>query len=79
MKYVYIMQSLAEPERHYVGGTADLKRRFAEHNDGESVHTNKFKPWKLVTYIAFSDPAKADRFEAYLKSGSGRAFSKKHF
>jgi putative endonuclease len=79
MKYVYILQSLSGPDRYYAGGSTDLKRRFAEHNAGQSPHTSKFVPWKLVTYIAFSDHAKADRFEAYLKTGSGRAFAKKHF
>jgi putative endonuclease len=32
-----------------------------------------------MTYVGFSDDAKADQFEAYLKTGSGRAFAKKHF
>jgi hypothetical protein len=31
----------------------------------------------LVTYIAFSDEAKAIAFERYLKSASGRAFADK--
>jgi predicted GIY-YIG superfamily endonuclease len=57
----------------------DLKKRFGEHNRGESVHTRKFTPWKLVGYVAFSDREKAARFEAYLKTASGRAFAKKHF
>jgi len=30
-------------------------------------------------FIAFTDKEKALRFEKYLKSGSGRAFIKKHF
>jgi putative endonuclease len=38
----------------------------------------KFKPWKLVTSIAFTNEIKAMEFEQYLKSGSGRAFAKKH-
>ncbi|MFN3313423.1 MAG: GIY-YIG nuclease family protein [Hyphomonas sp.] len=79
MKYVYMLQSLPEPMRYYVGSTIDLKRRFADHNSGQSVHTRKFLPWTLIGYVAFSDPAKADKFEAYLKTGSGRAFAKKHF
>jgi len=33
----------------------------------------------LITYIAFSDEAKAAEFESYLKSGSGRAFAIKRF
>jgi predicted GIY-YIG superfamily endonuclease len=79
MKYVYILKSLTTPDRYYVGGTIDLRKRFAAHNSGESSHTSKFMPWELTTYVAFSDHKKADSFEAYLKTGSGRAFAKKHF
>ena len=62
----------------YVGLTADLRGRLAQHNAGQSAHTAKFKPWQLVTYIAFSDRAKAEAFERYLKSGSGHAFANRH-
>jgi predicted GIY-YIG superfamily endonuclease len=62
MKYVYILQSIASPEKFYVGSTTDLKRRFAEHNHGKSIHTNKHMPWKLKTYTAFSDEQKAFEF-----------------
>ncbi len=79
MKYVYILQSIIEPNRFYVGCTVDLKRRLAEHNAGHSIHTNKYKPWKLRTYIAFDDPEKAEVFEEYLKAGNGRLFARKHF
>ncbi len=79
MKYVYMLQSMESPDRFYVGATLDLKRRFREHNDGLSPHTKKFAPWRLVGYLAFSDHGKADAFEAYLKTASGRAFAKKHF
>jgi putative endonuclease len=47
------------------------------HNSGKSIHTNKHKPWRLVTYIAFSTRAQAEDFERYLKSGSGHAFANK--
>ena len=79
MKYVYILRSEISGERHYVGCTIDLKKRVSEHNSGQSAHTRKFAPWMLLNYIAFTDHAKADKFEAYLKSGSGRAFTKRHF
>ncbi len=79
LKYVYMLQSEATPERYYVGSTFDLKKRFAEHNRGESPHTRKHIPWKLVTYVAFSDSDKANRFERYLKTSSGRTFAKRHF
>jgi len=76
---VYILQSINHLEHFYVGLTTDLNRRLAQHNNGASIHTNKFKPWKVRTTVNFDDPAKAEDFEKYLKSGSGRAFCKKHF
>jgi len=79
MRYVYILRSLADAQRHYVGSTVDLRKRFAEHNAGQSNHTAKYRPWEIATYIAFSENEKADRFEQYLKSGSGRSFAKRHF
>jgi len=77
MKYVYILQSAFDSERYYTGITDDLEKRIKKHNTGEVSHTSKFKPWKLKTYIAFSDEKQAFGFEAFLKSGSGRAFVKK--
>ncbi len=77
MKYVYLLESIAFPEENYVGLTDDLRARLDTHNAGRSPHTAKFKPWRLVTYIAFSDDTKAIAFERYLKSASGRAFAKK--
>jgi predicted GIY-YIG superfamily endonuclease len=79
MFYVYLLESLSERAERYVGMTTDLKQRFKEHNAGKSPHTSKFLPWRLVTYIAFSDRAKAEAFERYLKSGSGHAFAARRF
>ncbi|WP_426041561.1 GIY-YIG nuclease family protein [Brevundimonas sp. TWP2-3-4b1] len=77
MRYVYLLQSIDWPDERYVGMTDDLKARLAAHNAGQSPHTSKFKPWRLVTYLAFTDPAKAQTFERYLKVGSGHAFARK--
>ena len=77
MQYVYILRSIADPERHYVGTTADLKARLARHNAGEVSHTSKFVPWQIKTYLAFAEEAQAFAVERYLKSASGRAFAKK--
>jgi len=78
MKYVYILESL-DSLHFYVGITDDLRARLAKHNAGEVPHTSKYGPWRMRTYFAFSDEARAFAFERYLKSGSGRAFAKKHF
>ena len=74
--YVYLIESLSAQGERYVGMTTDLKQRLREHNQGKSSHTTKFSPWKLITYLAFSDRAKAEAFERYLKSGSGHAFAR---
>jgi len=75
--YVYILESEVG-SRFYVGLTEDLKTRLAKHNAGEVPHTSKFKPWHMKTAIAFTNREKAAAFEQYLKSGSGRAFAKRH-
>lgn len=79
MFYVYILQSIDNPDSFYIGFTTDLKQRLDEHNSGKSVHTNKCKPWKIKNYFAFDSEIKAKHFETYLKSHSGRKFCKNHF
>jgi predicted GIY-YIG superfamily endonuclease len=75
MKYVYILQSIEFPDKFYTGLTNDLKRRLAQHNQEKSVHSNKYAPWKLKTYLVFTDDQQAFEFERYLKISSGRAFA----
>ena len=77
MYYVYLIESLCMQRERYVGMTTDLKQRLRERNQGKSSHTGKFSPWKLITYLAFTDQAKAEAFECYLTSGSGHAFARK--
>jgi predicted GIY-YIG superfamily endonuclease len=77
VKYVYILRSLTWPDRYYVGLTNDLVARLQRHNAGQVTHTSKFLPWRVNSYFAFSDEARAVAFEAYLKTASGRAFAKK--
>ncbi len=76
---VYLLRSEQHPQQHYVGLTQNLRRRLAAHNAGRSTHTAKHRPWRVVTAIWFDDAAHARDFERYLKSGSGRAFAKRHF
>ncbi|HEX8900042.1 GIY-YIG nuclease family protein [Vitreimonas sp.] len=77
MHFVYLLNSVSNPTQRYVGATSDLDSRLADHNAGKSPHTSKFKPWRLVTYIAFTNRLQAEAFEKYLKSGSGHAFARK--
>ena len=75
--YTYILESEKSPDRFYIGFTEDLESRLKSHNQGNSPHTSKNKPWRIKTAIAFTDRQKALNFEEYLKSPSGRAFTKK--
>ena len=57
MRYVYLLESVDRPDQRYVGLTTDLRKRLAAHNSGQSIHTARHKPWRLVTYVAFADAA----------------------
>lgn len=67
MYYVYLLQSLIN-QKIYIGYTNDLKRRFKEHNNGESKSTRRYKPWKLIYYEAFSAKKDAMIRERKLKN-----------
>jgi putative endonuclease len=76
MKYAYVLEN-ENAEHFYVGLTDDLRARLAKHNAGEVPHTSKYRPWRIKTYVAFSNTERATAFERYLKSASGRAFARK--
>ncbi len=79
MFYVYSIQSQTNPDSYYVGITTQIQQRLQKHNSDITHHTYKYAPWSLAFYIALPDKTTALAFEKYLKSGSGRAFTKKHF
>lgn len=74
---VYLLQSLGHPDQFYTGLCGDVQARVAAHNAGQSPHTSKYRPWKLLSYHWFEEEQTAAAFERYLKSGSGRAFAAK--
>ncbi len=75
--YVYILETLSPSGGFYVGLTDDLAARLAKHNEGGVPHTAKLRPWRVKLAIAFRDRNRAAAFEKYLKTASGRAFTKK--
>ena len=76
--YVYTLQSVSHPTQLYTGHTCDLCKRLKDHNAGKVPHSSKFKPWTIRTATAFPDLSRALAFERYLKTGSGRAFLRRH-
>jgi len=75
MHYVY---SLKCKDGFYVGCTEDLGERLKRHKNGSVPATISRRPIELEFYVAIQNRYKAFEFEKYLKSGSGRAFIKKH-
>ena len=76
MYYAYIL--LCSNGEYYKGCTNNIEDRLLRHQRGYVESTKDLLPVKLITYTAFTDKSKAFEFEKYLKSGSGRAFLKKH-
>ena len=78
LAYMHYVYSLKYQDGHYIGCTNDLRDRIDRHQRGQIPATADRLPIKLVFYFAISDKYKTFEFEKYLKSGSGRAFTKKH-
>lgn len=78
-RFVYILRSASTPQRHYVGRTHDVDNRLAWHNSAPTGYTRNYRPWSVIVSVELPDESHAARFERYLKSGSGRAFAKRHF
>lgn len=78
MWYVYILEESNTIGSYYVGFTEDLRKRIADHKSGNTRSTQG-REWQLKAYFAFRKEMIARNFEKYLKSGSGRAFCRKHF
>ncbi|MFA6376456.1 MAG: GIY-YIG nuclease family protein [Candidatus Paceibacterota bacterium] len=75
MFYVY---SLKCKDGFYIGCCEDLKERLERHKNGNVPATANRLPISFEFYFAIPDKYKAFEFEKYLKSGSGRAFIKRH-
>ena len=73
MIYVYVLQSESDGGL-YIGMTGNLRRRFSEHQGGESQSTKGRRPWKLIYYEAYLEKQDAEGRETFLKSGGGRRF-----
>ena len=67
MFYVYLMNSIKH-NKIYIGFTSNLKKRFIDHNEGETGWTKRYRPWELVYYEAFRSEEDARKREAGLKN-----------
>ncbi len=75
---MYFVYSLKCKDGYYIGCTEDIDKRLCRHQKGYVPSTASRLPVILEFYVAIGDKYKAFQFEQYLKTGSGRAFIKKH-
>jgi len=75
--HVYILECC--DGTYYTGCTSNIQDRLKRHAKGENKYTSTRLPVKLIVYTTFYNKYAAYEFEKYLKSGSGRAFTKRHF
>ena len=70
MRYVYILRSLSHVDQLYVGTSESLDRRLRGHNEGQCLHTSKFRPWRIVYVEEFPEEEDALLRERQLKGWS---------
>jgi len=75
MYYTYVLQSKKDG-KWYTGFTQDLRKRFNEHQKGQSLYTKHRGPFRLVYYEACINEQDARSRERYLKSGMGKRYLK---
>jgi putative endonuclease len=75
MYYVYVLRSRTDG-RFYVGCTANLRKRVAEHNDDKVRSTCYRMPLDFVYYEASRNQVDALRREQYLKTTYGKGVSR---
>ena len=66
MFYMYVLHSISNKERFYLGSTTDLRKRLASHNEGENRSTGNSQ-WQLVYYEAYVTESAARKREHALK------------
>ena len=68
---VYVLRSLSS-SKLYIGQSADIARRLAEHDAGLARYTSSRGPWQLIFREDYNTRSEAMRREKFLKSGQGR-------
>jgi putative endonuclease len=66
MYFVYVLRSLNEEKKFYIGITSDIEKRLEEHNTGMNTSTKHCK-WELVYYEAYINKRYALKRERSLK------------
>jgi putative endonuclease len=73
MYHLYILYSDLL-DKFYIGSTADVEKRTAEHNSLPQGFTKTGRPWRLVHVEDFRTKSEALRREKYLKRMKSHRF-----
>ena len=73
---VYVIRSITSGKL-YTGQTANIERRFEQHQSGASRYTRGKGPWEIVLTENHATLREAMQRERFLKSGQGREWLKK--
>lgn len=71
--YTYVILS-EKDGKLYTGSTGDLRKRFNQHQNGQTTSTKNRRPWKLIYYEMCLSETDARQREKYLKSGMGKRY-----
>ena len=69
MYYLYILKSF-QKDWHYIGITANIENRLAEHNAGEVKSTKAYQPLILLHKEQFLNKTEARKREIFLKKNA---------
>ena len=65
---VYILQSINKPRKIYIGFTGqNINDRLANHNQGKSSFTSRYRPWRIIYYEVYLSAKDARTREKMLK------------
>jgi len=72
MYYFYVLQSELDKKLYY-GQTTDLRKRLAEHKEGQVPSTKQRRPLEIIYYEAYNSKELAIKRERVVKrSGTAR-------
>ena len=77
MYYTYVLlgsNHSSSLRKFYIGSTANLKKRFIQHQTKNVTSTKRFDKIELVYYEACLNKTDARKRELQLKSGFGRGY-----
>ena len=66
MYYFYVLRNIDDQKDFYVGSTNDLRRRFAEHNNGKQKSAAG-RRWEMAYYEAYQNEEVARKRERTIK------------